>query len=157
MRYDELRSDYDIRQNKKRKLEQARQRKVIRYQDVAQEEVRKQGSELLHKIVAAIPKYFNVPGQIGGWHKPKEGVVFLKDKQVIRISLALRPSPIVDYVIGAFLTKGWKAKHTFNDLEGHDFLDLSLPEDWLQRVLRIGIYSQPKQDKPEEETPREHA
>jgi hypothetical protein len=148
MDYDELRSDYDLRQNKKRKLEQTRQRKVVRYQDITEEEVRKQGSELLGKIVAAIPKYFNVPGQIGGWQKPKEGIVFLKGKQVIRISLALRPSAVIDFVIGAFLTKGWQAKHTFSDSQGHDFLDLSLPEDWLQRVLRLGNY---KPEKPQEE------
>lgn len=136
---------------KKKKRDKANQRKVVRYQDLPDEEIRKQGSELLAKIVKAIPKYFNQAGAFGGrWgSKRKEGVVFAKaDKegkttvQVIRIGLSLRPSVVVDYVVGAFKTKGWGATHTYSDMEGYDYLDLTLPEDWLKRVLCIGRYSQ---------------
>jgi hypothetical protein len=89
----------------------------------------------VRRQVKTIPKYFNQAGSLAGssWNKQqrKEGVVFAKAKegtvQVIRIGLSLRPSVVVDYVVGAFKTKGWGAKHTYNGHEGFDFLDLTLP------------------------------
>ena len=152
------------KEEKKKKREKADQRKVVRYQDISDDEIRKQGGELLAKIVKAIPKHFNKAGSFGSFSRRRDGVVFAKAKtadgkdttaQVIRIALSLRPSVVIDYVVGAFKTKGWGAKHTYNDHEGYDYLDLTLPEDWLKRVLCIGRYNlkvseQPPENKPEE-------
>jgi hypothetical protein len=139
--------DYEYRKRKRERKKIKDQREVIRYQELSHEEIKKQGGELLSKILASIPKNFNK-----AVHK-KDGIYFSQDKQKLRISLATHPIAVVHFVVEAFRVKNWTAEHSFSDVDKvYDFLILSLPEDWLKRVLGIGRYrpvTEQEEQKPE--------
>lgn len=143
--------DYDYRRRKRERKKIKDQREVIRYQELSHEEVKKQGGELLNKILTSIPKYFNK-----AVHK-KDGVYFAGDEQKLRISLATHPIAVVHFVVEAFRVKGWTASHSFADDEKiYDYLILTLPKDWLKRVLGIGRYRpiiEQEEQKPEPQEP----
>lgn len=133
--YDDDYDDYETRKRRRERKKVKEQRELVRYQELSHEEVKKQGGELLNKILTAIPKNFNK-----AVHK-KDGVYFAQEEQKLRISLATHPIAVVNFVVEAFRVKGWTALHSFSDDDKiYDYLILSLPKDWLKRVLGIGRY-----------------
>jgi hypothetical protein len=105
----------------------ANDRRIIRSKEMQADEIKAEGSKLLAKVVAAIPKRMG----------DKYCIRYVKGKQRVRINLSLHPSVVVHYVVKAFRVKGWKARHDFNDIDGYDYLELEMPDDWLKRVLGI--------------------
>lgn len=155
MSYDDDYDDYEYRKRRREKKKIKDQRELLRYQELSHDDIKKQGGELLNKILTSIPKNFN-----RAVHK-KDGVYFNKEEQKLRISLATHPIGVVHFVVEAFRVKGWTAEHSFSDDDKiYDFLILSLPKDWLKRVLGIGRYRPQEQpdeqpDEPEAEEPKQ--
>ena len=92
-----------------RESKRAKDRKVV----LSVEATKEAGEALYAKVVAAIKKQMAT--------KPKASV-----------SCKFRENCVFDYVVTKLQSKGWKAKHTYNDgYNAYDFID-AMPPDALK-------------------------